>query len=137
MTTESTTTPKASASSTGSTSSTTSTTSSSDARDAVGAAASEVRGALENVSRSMPEVARASRTMMDDAFRAIERGSDERVSSGVTLSLGLAIGMLIGGAPRLLTVLALVPVAAMGLVLVDRRSRTTGATATGSRSTAG
>ena len=70
---------------------------------------------------------------MDDAFRAIERGSDERVSSGVTLSLGLAIGMLIGGAPRLLTVLALVPVAAMGLVLVDRRSRT-GASTTGSSS---
>jgi len=51
---------------------------------------------------------------MDDAMRAIESGSDERVSAGVTLSLGLAIGMLIGGAPRLLTILALVPVARDG-----------------------
>jgi hypothetical protein len=70
----------------------------------------------------MPEVARVSRGLMDEAMQAIERGSAERVSAGVTLSLGLAIGMLIGGAPRLLTVIALIPVAAMGIVLVDRRS---------------
>ena len=76
------------------------------------------------MASSMPDVARASRGLMDDAMRAIESGSDERVSAGVTLSLGLAIGMLIGGAPRLLTILALVPVAAMGLVMIDRRPRT-------------
>lgn len=92
------------------------------AREAVGAAASGVLGAIDTVGNSMPEVARVSRGLMDDAMRAIEGGSDERVSAGVTLSLGLAIGMLIGGAPRLLTIIALVPVAAMGIVLVDRRS---------------
>jgi hypothetical protein len=94
------------------------------ARDAVGAAASSVRDAIDTVGGSMPEVARVSRGLMDDAMRAIERGSDERVSAGVTLSLGLAIGMLIGGAPRLLTIIALIPVAAMGIVLVDRRTAT-------------
>ena len=92
-------------------------------RDGVAMAVAEVRGALENVSRSMPDVARASRTAVDDMFRAIETGSDERVSAGVTLSLGLAIGMLLGGAPRLLILAALAPVAAMGLVLQDRRKR--------------
>jgi hypothetical protein len=92
------------------------------ARDAVGTAASGVLGAIDTVGSSMPEVARVSRGLMDDALRAIERGSDERVTAGVTLSLGLAIGMLIGGAPRLLTVIALIPVAAMGIVLVDRRT---------------
>jgi hypothetical protein len=105
----------------------------SDARDVARAAADEVRSALEGVGRSMPEVARVSRSLMDDASRAIERGSDERLSAGVTLSLGLAIGMLIGGAPRLLPILALVPVAAMGIVIVDRRSggrRSTSATPT-------
>jgi hypothetical protein len=81
----------------------------------------EVRGAIENVSRSVPEVARASRQSLDDMFKAIETGSDERVSAGVTLSLGLAIGMLLGGAPRLLILIALAPVVAMGLVLQDRR----------------
>ena len=101
-----------------------------DEKGAVQAAVTEVRGALENVSRSVPEVARSTRTAMDDMFKAIESGSDERVTAGVTLSLGLAIGMLLGGAPRLLILAALAPVAAMGLVLQDRRKRS------GSRATA-
>jgi hypothetical protein len=96
-------------------------------RQAVQAAVHEVRGALENVSRQVPDVAKASRKSIDDMFKAIETGSDERVSAGVTLSLGLAIGMLLGGAPRLLILAALAPVAAMGLVLQDRRKRSSGA----------
>jgi hypothetical protein len=92
-------------------------------RDGVQAAITEVRGAIENVGRQVPSAARASRAAVDDMFRAIETGSDERVSAGVTLSLGLAIGMLLGGAPRLLILAALAPVAAMGLVLQDRRKR--------------
>jgi hypothetical protein len=95
----------------------------SGARDTVQTAVSEVRGALEGVGRSVPEMARASRSAVDDMFKAIETGSDERVSAGVTLSLGLAMGMLLGGAPRLLILLALAPVAAMGLVLADRRAK--------------
>jgi len=95
----------------------------------VQAAAQEVRGALETFGRQVPEVARASRRSLWGAFRAIEAGSDERVNAGVTLSLGLAIGMLLGGAPRLLVVAALVPVAAMGLVIEDRRTRAISAAA--------
>lgn len=90
--------------------------------DAVQTALHEVRGALAGVSRSMPDVARVSRSAVDDLFRAIETGSDERVTAGVSLSLGLALGMLIGGAPRPLILLALAPVVASGLVLADRRS---------------
>jgi hypothetical protein len=81
----------------------------------------EIREVVDSVARSMPDVARSSRTLMEDAMQGIERSSDERVAAGVTLSLGLAVGMLIGGAPRLLTALALLPVAAFGLVLMDRR----------------
>ena len=103
---------------------------SSTERDNVSAAVAEVRGALENVSRSVPDMARASRSAVDDMFKAIESGSDERVSAGVTLSLGLAIGMLLGGAPRLLILAALAPVAAMGLVLQDRRKRSSSSRAT-------
>lgn len=93
-------------------------------RGAVQTAVHEVRGALEGVGRSVPGMARASRSAVDDLFKTIESGSDERVSTGVTLSLGLAIGMLVGGAPRLLIALALIPLAAMGLVMADRRTRT-------------
>jgi hypothetical protein len=94
----------------------------SDGMRAVDGAVHEVRGALAGVGRSMPEMARASRTAAMDMFTAIEAGTDERISAGVNLSLGLAIGLLIGGAPRLLVALALAPLAAMGLVLADRRA---------------
>jgi hypothetical protein len=99
-------------------------------QDNVRAAVAEVRGAIGNVGRQVPDVARASRAAVDDMFKAIETGSDERVSAGVTLSLGLAIGMLLGGAPRLLILAALAPVAAMGLVLQDRRKKSARVTAT-------
>ncbi len=93
--------------------------------EAVQAAMREVRSVLGGVGRSMPDVARAARTAVDDLVRTIETGSDERVSAGVSLSLGLAIGMLIGGAPRILIALALSPVAIMGLVSGDRRAAKT------------
>ena len=92
-------------------------------RQPIQTAVNEVRDALQGVGRSVPEVARASRAAATDLFHAIETGSDERVQAGVTFSLGLAIGMLVGGAPRLLIALTLVPLAAMGMVLADRRVR--------------
>jgi hypothetical protein len=90
--------------------------------EAVQAALHEVRSALQGVGRSMPEVARVSRSAVGDLMRAIETGSDQQVTAGVSLSLGLAIGMLLGGAPRLLIALALAPVAVVGLALADRRT---------------
>lgn len=89
---------------------------------AVQAAVREVRNALQGVGRSMPEAARVSRSAVDELMRAIDTGSDQQVTAGVSLSLGLAIGMLLGGAPRPLIALALAPVAIMGIALVDRRT---------------
>lgn len=105
-----------------------STNGSAEKSDAVQSAVQDVRGVLEDVGRSMPDVARASRSAVDDLFKAIETGSDERVTAGVSLSLGLALGMLLGGAPRLLIVIALAPVVAAGLVLSDRRTKTSRST---------
>ena len=96
--------------------------------EAVQAAVRDMRSALQGVGRSMPEVARASRSAVDDLMRAVETGSDQQVIAGVSLSLGLAIGMLVGGAPRLLIALALAPVAVMGLALADRRTGRTRST---------
>lgn len=104
-----------------------------EGRATLDAAVREARGALEGVSRSMPELARASRSAVDDAIRAIEGGSDERLSVGVALNLGLCIGLLLGGAPRVLIAIALIPLAAMGLTMADRRNR---AARTGARATA-
>ena len=96
----------------------------SDARDVVSTATAQVGAAVDGVRESLPEVARASRGLMNDAMRWAETSSDQRVTAGVTMSLGLALGMLLGGAPRLLIALALIPVAAMGLVIMDRRTST-------------
>ena len=92
-----------------------------EARDKVAVAANEVRGAIQGVGRQVPQVARASRSAIDDLYKMIDSSSDERVTAGVTLSLGLAIGMLLGGANRLLIALSLIPVAITGFVMADRR----------------
>src|SRR5262245_41299125 len=93
-----------------------------DNDEAVQAALLEVRNAIQGVGRALPEVARASRGAIDDLFRVIEGGSDQQVTAGISLSLGLAIGMLVAGAPRPIVLAALAPVAVMGLTLADRRA---------------
>jgi hypothetical protein len=106
------------------TSSTTST--SPSAKDQARDVAASVRGAAETVASRLPEAATQTRAAVDEAARRIETGSDEMLTAGTSLSLGLAIGMLVGGAPRILVALALVPAAAMGLTILDRNSRATG-----------
>ena len=86
--------------------------------------AANVRGAAETVAARLPDAAAQARGAVDEAARRIETGSDEMLTAGTTLSLGLAIGMLVGGAPRVLVALALIPAAAMGLTILDRNSRT-------------
>jgi len=75
--------------------------------------------ANEAVAR-LPEATQATRQAVEDANRAIQSGSDEALMAGTTLSVGLALGLLLGGANRLLVILALIPAAAMGFTLLDR-----------------
>ncbi len=95
-------------------------------REVANDVASGVRGAAETVAARLPEAAANTRAAVDEAARRIETGSDEMLTAGTTLSLGLAVGLLIGGASRLLVVLALIPAAAMGMTLLDRNSRNGG-----------
>jgi hypothetical protein len=95
-------------------------------REVASDVASGVRGAAETVAARLPEAAANTRAAVDEAARRIETGSDEMLTAGTTLSLGLAVGLLIGGASRLLVVLALIPAAAMGMTLLDRNSRNGG-----------
>lgn len=94
---------------------------------AVGGAVSDVAStakvaAGDAVSR-LPEVAATTRSAIEDANRQIRSGSDEMLSVGSVLSFGFAVGLLVGGANRLLIAAALVPTAMMGLTLIDRSSR--------------
>lgn len=92
-------------------------------RETAAEVASTVRDAAGTVAAHLPEAAATTRAAVDEAARRIETGSDEMLTAGATLSLGVAVGLLIAGASRILVVLALIPAAAMGLTLLDRNGR--------------
>lgn len=91
--------------------------------EAVADAAGSVRGAAGDAVSRLPEVAATTRSAIEDANRQMRAGSDEMLSIGSVLSFGFAMGLLIGGASRLLVAISLIPAAAMGLTLMDRVSR--------------
>jgi hypothetical protein len=86
------------------------------ARDVAGT----VVGAASDAVARLPEAAASTRVAVEEANRALRAGSDEMLTAGATLSLGLALGLLIGGASRILVVAALIPGAAMLFTLLDR-----------------
>jgi hypothetical protein len=90
-----------------------------------------VRDAAGNVAERLPEAAAATRATVDEATRRMEAGSDQALIVGAAVSFGFAAGLLVGGAPRLLVTVALVPAVAMGMTLIDRSGRVT--RGTGSR----
>jgi hypothetical protein len=93
------------------------------ARDVAGTTrdvANEVADRASAVAARLPEAAASTRSAVEEATRRMESGSDEALAVGASLSVGLAIGLLLGGANRLLVVLALIPATAMGFTLLDR-----------------
>jgi hypothetical protein len=90
-----------------------------------------VRDAAGNVAERLPEAAAATKATVDEATRRMEAGSDQALIVGAAVSFGFAAGLLVGGAPRLLVTVALVPAVAMGMTLIDRSGRAT--RGTGSR----
>jgi hypothetical protein len=97
-----------------------------------GAAVSVKETAADAVSR-LPEVAATTRSAIEDANRQINAGSDEMLVVGTLLAYGFALGLLVGGASRLLVAVALVPAAALGLNLLDRGTRARGRPASAGR----
>ena len=89
------------------------------ARDVAGRAG-EVAG---EVAARLPAAAASTREALTSAQSRMDASSDEMLTNGTMLSLGVALGLLLGGSNRLLVALALIPAAAMGATLLDRRSR--------------
>ena len=91
--------------------------------------ASAVADRASSVAARLPEAASTTRGAVEEAARRMDAGSDQMLAVGASLSLGLAIGMLVGGANRLLVAVALIPATAMAFTLLDRYggSRTAGA----------
>ncbi len=90
------------------------------ARVNIADAADAVKSAANDVAARLPEAAATTRSAIDEVDRQLKSGSDEMLTVGATLTFGLAIGLLIGGANRLLVAAALVPFAATGLTLLRR-----------------
>lgn len=88
------------------------------ATDAAGAA----KGAVEDVATRLPGITAMGRSAFDDASRRIDASSDEMVRLGTAVSFGLAVGLLVGGANRLLVGAAFVPVGMLGMALLERSS---------------
>jgi hypothetical protein len=79
-----------------------------------------VAGAAGEVSARLPEVATSTRDAFTEANRMVRAGSDQTLKIGGAFSIGLAVGLLLGGANRLLVILALIPAGLIGTTLIER-----------------
>lgn len=86
-----------------------------DAATAAGSLASDA-------SARLPDAATTTRAALDEASRRIQTSSDEMLRLGTAVSFGLAVGLLVAGANRIVVSAALVPVGMMGLAMLDRWS---------------
>jgi hypothetical protein len=86
--------------------------------------ASDVADRASAAAQRLPEAATATGAQLERANQIIQSESDEVLAVGTSLSLGLAMGLLLGGANRLLVILALIPATAMGFTLFDRHGGT-------------
>jgi len=86
--------------------------------------ATNVADLASTAAARLPEATSATGAQLERAAALIRSESDEALAIGTSLSLGLAAGLLLGGANRLLVILALIPATAMGFTLFDRQSGT-------------
>lgn len=84
------------------------------------AVADTVAGAAGDVSARLPDVAQSTKEAFNEANALVHRGSDETLRVLGAASIGLAIGLLVGGANRLLVIVAMLPAALIGATLVER-----------------
>ena len=88
------------------------------------AAADAVQGAAAfagTIPEQVDSLAATTGRVLEEGQRAVEHGSDEALLAGAVLTTGLAMGLLVGRMPRIVVALALVPAAAMGVSLLQRR----------------
>jgi hypothetical protein len=92
------------------------------ARDAAGAVSDAATAATPRISEAVASTADAAR----EADRLIRTSSDQALGMVGALSLGTAMGLLIGGGNRLLVALSLVPALLVATNIVQRMDRASG-----------
>ena len=73
-----------------------------------------------DVGQKAASAAQVTARSLDDALKRLDQESEGTLTIGAAFSLGLASGLLIGGGPRLLAVVAGAPGVAMALTLLRR-----------------
>jgi hypothetical protein len=96
--------------------------------------ADTVAGVAGEVGARFPDAAAGTSKALGDANRLIQTGSDDTLKLAGAMSVGLALGLLIGGANRLLVIAALVPTGLIATTLMERMQTTTGTTRRGTQS---
>ena len=91
--------------------------------DAVSTAAGTAASAASGAMAQVPSMADTARTVLVDTNRQLRTGSDEILIVGGALSFGFAMGLLFGGANRLLVAAAMLPAASMGLTILERANQ--------------
>ena len=85
-------------------------------RDVAGTVAS----VASDVSARLPDAAAGTGKAFEDARRMVRTGSDETLKLVGAMSVGVAVGMLVGGANRLLVIASLVPTGLIAATLAER-----------------
>ena len=92
--------------------------------DAVSDVAAKVGTVANDAAARLPDVAATTRVALEGADREVRAASDDTLAAWSALSFGLAGGLLVGGANRLLVAIAMIPAAILTLAFLDRTSRT-------------
>jgi hypothetical protein len=88
----------------------------------LGDTVASARATASEAAARLPDASERTLAAFDEANRRIQSGTNEMLAIGTALSFGFALGLLIGGANRLLVGIAMVPVAMLGFTLLDRKS---------------
>lgn len=97
-----------------------------------------LRAGVEKAAEVMPDAVAGAQVAARDTQRRLDEMTDQNLLAGASFSLGLAIGLFVSGANRLLVALTLVPAAAMLSTLMGRekQAEANGAKARGRRGAA-
>jgi hypothetical protein len=94
-----------------------------DARQLLDDAAQRAGEAIDRASAQMPAVMETASSALNESARRLDESPDDVLRIGAALSTGVALGLYIGGANRILVTLAMIPAVAMGFTLLGRSSR--------------
>jgi hypothetical protein len=86
-------------------------------------AAQRAGEAIDRASAQMPAVVETASSALNESARRLEESPDDVLRIGAALSTGIALGLYLGGANRILVTLAMIPAVAMGFTLLGRSSR--------------